>query len=209
MIVKQPTELEVRMGALRTCIAALVVALCFLGSTNDAHAQWREAYSTISFAGGLQQDAREGLLHTWWTPQKTREVFVSTPFYLGHLELGFSPHRFEPADQEVPAFDAYFGYAAWDIGVRFPKQVRLAAGPRLGVYFMDFDVDTTAGVRTETEMGFGGHVRLTVHPVWFVGVYAGASFFKMYTYEPIRLYQYSAGLVLTLRSPRWLKTVLR
>lgn len=198
---------------MRMARVVLLASACLLvldvGQVQDVHAQGTKAYSSVSFAGGIQRDARSGPFHRYWTPIAEREAYVSTPFYLGHLELGFAPHRHEPVVESVPSFDAYFAYAAWDVGIRFPRQVRVAAGPRLGVYFMDFDVDTLSGARFESELALGGHVRLTIHPVSFVGVYAGASYLRTFTFVPIRLYQYSAGIVLTIRSPRWLVTVLR
>lgn len=189
--------------------AVLLATLLIASAVQRADAQRLEPYSTVSVSGGAVRDAREGFLHQFWMPEYVGEVFVSTPTHLGHLELGVSQHRYRPLSNDVPAFDAVLAYASWNIGVRFPRQVRIAVGPRLGVYFMDFDVASQSGIRTESEAAVGAQARITVHPLRFIGLYAGADYMQAFTFVRTRLYHFSGGLVVTIESPDWLIKGLR
>ena len=187
---------------------AFLLTLMLLGcSLNAAHGQRVAPYSTISVFGGFQHDMDIGALAPSWRVESVGEASVATPFYAGQLEAGATIHRYG-ALADVPPFDAVLAYVGWDVGIRYPRGVRLAVGPRVGMHFMDFDVDAVQGVRSESEVAVGGHVRLTVHPVPYIGLYAAATYMQTYTYIRMTQFYYSTGVVLTVPSPRWLIRVL-
>ncbi|HEX7071454.1 MAG TPA: hypothetical protein VF190_11640 [Rhodothermales bacterium] len=187
-------------------VLALFVAASF---PRAAIAQRVEPFSSVSFSAGPQWETRTNALNAWWVFEPLGEAFVTTPFHLGQLELGVEAHRYHARRERTPAFDALLGYVAWDVGFRPRPDVRIAVGPRAGVYFMDFNVEAAPGLRTETEAALGWHARITVHPVPFVGLYAGGGFMQTYTNIRLRHYHASFGGVLTIKSPRWLRRVLR
>lgn len=189
-------------------VAVLVAALAHVPF--EARGQSVAPYSTVSLNAGPFWDVKEELLHTYWTLEPVGEAFISTPFQIGQFEVGVMGTRHRPKTPRVPAYDAVLPYAAWDIGIRLPHEVRWAVGPRLGMVFMDFDVpEELASVSSESEVAIGAHARITVHPLPYVGLYVGASYMQTFTFVRLKLYQVSSGVVLTIRSPRWLIGVLR
>ena len=192
-------------------IAALLALLTLLTlAPIDAVGQGTAPYSTVSLNAGPFWDVKEGFLHTYWLLDPVGEAFLSTPFQMGQLELGVMGTHNQPRTPRVPAYDAIVPYAAWDIGFRLPHDVRWAAGPRLGMLFMDFDVpEELTSVSSESEVVIGAHARVTVHPLPYLGLYVGASYMQTFTFVRVKLYHVSSGIVLTIRSPRWLIGVLR
>lgn len=175
----------------------------------DAAAQRGAAFSSVSFNGGRQWDWRESNLYPRWIAEPRIEAFVSAPFHFGRVEIGAMQHNYEPLDDDLPHFDATFIYAAWNVGVRFPEVMRWSVGPRVGAYFMEFDVEAFRGEQTESELAIGAQARLTVDVTRWLGWYIGISYLETLTRVPVKNYHFSLGANITIQSPDWLVGVLR
>lgn len=168
-----------------------------------------QAFETVTIRGGGAVNVNENFLHVFWDQGRGGEASMATPFYLGYLEGGGAFHRYDVVSPSVPPFDAVLLYAGWGLRLDLADRLRLEAGGRLGTYRMTFDEATFAGVRNESELTLGLAGRVSLRLAGPVGLYAGGSYHKVYTFVRLNLWYASAGVSFRFRSPAWLKDVLR
>jgi hypothetical protein len=168
-----------------------------------------QPFETVEVLVGGATNVNRNFLHTFWTPGPGGEMVVALPFYAGQIEGGAALHRYEDKVPEVPRFDAVLGYLGWGVVVQ-GKGIRWYNGVRVGTYRMAFDEDTPfPGVRNESELTLGAQSRLQVLVTQRLSVQVAGSYMKTYTFLRLNLWHVSAGLGYRVRSPEWLKQVLR
>ncbi len=189
---------------------ALLALMLLPAAVPPAQAQQRvEPFETVEVRLGGMSNVNRNFLHAFWKPGAGAEAAIATPFYLGFVEVGGAFHRYEAGPASVPAFDAVLLYAGWGLRLDVADRLRLEGGGRIGDYRMSFDEVTFAGVRNENELALLLQARLALRPAGPVSVYVAGSYMKVYTFVRLNLWYVSAGLSYRLRSPGWLKDLLR
>jgi len=192
------------------CLRSSVLCFMIAGSLAiPAAAQYRSAFSQVTFYGGLQSNVNETLLHQYWSVERGVEVVIGTPLSFGEGEVGASVQQWNPATPSLPNVDAVLAFAGWSAVFEPVRYVQLQGGVRIGAHRMSFDVDTFQGAQDETEVVLGAQTRLRISPVPWAGLFVGASYMQTYTYVRMKLAYVSFGIHATLQTPRWLQTVLR
>lgn len=166
-------------------------------------------FSTIELRAGGSYNINRNNIHDYWRPGYGGELSLATPFYFGIAEAGGAYHRYDVADPSVPRFDAILAFAGWGIPLSPSPYVSWYNGFRLGNNRMTFDVDTFAGIRTESE--FILEVNSTLHlrlPQGF-GIFGSARFSQTYTFIRFRTIYVTAGISYRTSSPRWIRTLLQ
>jgi len=190
---------------MRWCVAILIGLLGGLTALPGA----AQRFETVEVQASATQNVNRNFLHTRWQQGFGLAGSLTTPFYLGYLEVGSSFHRYRVAEPvRVPGFDALHLFAGWglrgDLG-----RLRLETGLRLGNYRMTFDESTFAGVRTESELALSGRARVAFRVAGPVALYVAGDYLKVYTFLRLKLWYASAGLSYRFQTPAWMKTVLR
>ncbi len=194
-----------RFGTARFALLALVASMAVPGvAAQDA------AWSTLRISvAGAESVTRVGM-HTWWRPTTGAALRVEAPFEGGFLEAGA---RFMPLGARtdaVPSYTALLAWAGWGGAWRPVRPVRLSAALRAGMLRMDFAEDIAfAGVRSESELTLGGAARLEIVLSGRLGVFAEAAAERTLTAIEIDQVHASAGLLLRVGAPRWVREVLR
>lgn len=147
-----------------------------------------------------------------WNPGPGVTASVETPFYLGHVAVGTmaSVHATRAAvDETIPEYLAIYSYASWGTYLRLPLGARLRPGLRAGLYAMRFDVDDVVAVRSESELGAGVDLALSVPLGRGWRAVASGAAVRVYTAERIEFGFVHVGLSRVFATPRWLKDFLR
>ena len=187
-------------------IALLTFILPIAGQAQSFQAQ---PFETVAIRVGGTANVYENFLHVFWERGVGGEASVATPFYLGYVEAGGAFHRYGVVQPTVPAFDAVLVFAGWGLRLDLAERLWIEAGPRIGTYRMTFDEVTFTGVKNESELMLGVGARASLRLAGPLAVHAGGSYQKVYTFVRLNLWYATAGLSYRLRSPEWLKDVLR
>lgn len=185
----------------------ILSALAAFPATNASNAQ--EAFSRVSFSAGGTQNANRNDFHDQWASGNGGEIAFATLFYAGEAEIGVALHRYDAVDPEVPRFDAVWTHLGWSLNLSPFEILSWRNGFDVGNYWMTFDEETFAGVRSESELTLGLLTRLDLHLSRAVSLYAAGRYMQLYTSPRLRMAYISGGLRVTLKSPDWLMTFLR
>ena len=146
----------------------------------------------------------------YWDPGAGVAASVETPFYLGSVALGgaFSVQSARP-DTRVPDYLAFYSYASWGTHIPLPGGLRLRPGLRAGLFAMRFDVDDVASVRSESELGAGLDLGLSVPLGRGWHATASGAALRIYTAERIELGFLQFGISRVFATPAVLKEFLQ
>ena len=198
-----------RFGVTQVLRVAVTLSFVQLAPVEVADAQSPEPYSEVSLFAGVHQPVGSSFFDAYWVADPGLAASIATPFYFGELEVGASARRFVPTSNRYPPFEALVAHVGWNLWYSPSRYIAWAAGPRVGMHFMRFDVETFRGARNEAEVVLGVHTRLWLRPLRWVGVFAGIEHMKTFTYVRLTQTWGSAGLSISLSSPEWLVKVLR
>lgn len=175
-----------------------------------APAAWAQPFETVEVGLSGVGTFGEAPYTDYWSPGPGAEVRVTMPFYLGHVSAGTSVARHTSVEGvDVPDFFALYFFGAWSAEVALPGGLRLAPGVHAGLFRMQFDTDDAPAVRNEAELAVGPELWLSV-PVgrgWHVRAGGGAA--HLFTFERIDLRFAQVGLSRRMRTPDWLRDLLR
>ncbi len=168
-----------------------------------------EPFSTVDLRLGVTRNINHTFLHEFWKPGGGLDATITTPFYLGFLEIGTAVHRYE-ADQDVPGFAALWLYAGWGLGVDLTDRIRLEGSGRMGNYHMSFDSGSEfTGVINESELALMVQSRLAVRPTGSLSVFVSGSYLQAYTFLRLKLWYVTTGLSYRVDTSQWLKGFLK
>lgn len=146
----------------------------------------------------------------FWEPGPGAAIRVATPFYLGHVAAGVYVARHASVEGvEVPDFLALYFFGTWGVEVPLPGGLRLEPGVHAGLFRMEFDTDDAPAVRNEAELAVGPELWLSVPVGRGWRVRAGGGTARLFTFERIDLRFAQVGVSRTLRTPGWLRDILR
>ena len=154
-----------RMARLISLVLALQIA------STDLPAQGRPApFETLDLGLTALADVNHSALHRWWSPGPALGVGVSSPFYLGTLELGLQYAHPTALRNDVPGFRSLLLYAGWGGEHALGRGFAAGGGLRVGIMAMRFDGDTLPDFRAqESEMGVAARAVLRWIPAgtWY------------------------------------------
>lgn len=193
-----------RAGTLR---AALLLALAL--AVPPAAAQLEAPWSSLRISGGAAESVTRIGMHTWWRPTMGGLVRVEAPFEAGFLEAGARRMPLDARSEQVPSYTALLVWAGWGAAWRPVGPVRLSAAARAGLLRMNFAEDIEfAGVRSESEIALGAAARLELIASSRFGLFAEVAGERVFTAVPMDQVHATAGMVLRLSTPAWLRRVL-
>jgi len=176
----------------------------------SAPAQTRPApFETLDLGLTILADVNHSALHRWWSPGPALGFGLTTPFYLGSLELGLQYAHPSSRRDDVPGFRSLFVYAGWGGGRDLGVGLAADAGLRVGVMAMRFDGDTLpSGRANESELGVAGRACLRWMPTdtWFAET--SVSYQSVLTRPRIEQVFLAAGIGRRFGTPAWLREFL-
>jgi len=150
--------------------------------------------------------------HEYWKVNESFGVALEFPFYLGILETGLSYSTFLPLSINQPEFSSINYYLLW--GERFEvtnwMHIKIDGGP--GLFEMDFedeDLNTDRNLLKERELSLTANISLSLVFSDYISLETGYTFLRILTAKPIELGYISTGIVVTLKSPEWLRDILK
>lgn len=176
--------------------------------TRDPASRRPAAFSRLDLAGAGSLTARQ-----WgaaaWNQRGGARVSGATPFGWGVLEAGILGLSFGATRPDLPDWTAFFVHAGWRATWHAHPRVNLGAGLRAGNLLMLFDdANLVAGQRRESEFSVEPHARADIHLGRRTGLFVEGGLLRAFTAPRMDFVQASAGLVVTVRMPTWLKTAI-
>jgi hypothetical protein len=188
----------------------VMLLVLFLGMPAVAPAQAGAApFETLDLSLVVLGDVNRGVLHRWWSPGPAVGAGVTTPFYLGNLELGAQYAHPTAIRNDVPGFRSLFVYAGWGGAHSLGQGFTAGGGVRAGLMAMRFDGDTLPTSRSrESELGAAARVALRWMPAgtWFAE--ASASYQAVFTHRHMEQVFLAGGIGRRFTSPTWLRDFL-
>jgi hypothetical protein len=173
-------------------------------------AQVRPApFETLDLGLTVLTDVNHGTLHEWWSPGPALGLGLTTPFYLGSLELGLQYAHPSALRNDVPGFRSLFLYAGWGGGRALGRGFAAGGGLRVGIMAMRFDGDTLPDSRTnESELGVAGRAALRWLPsgTWYAET--SVSYQSVLTHLRMEQVFLAAGVGRRFATPAWLRDFL-
>jgi hypothetical protein len=173
-------------------------------------AQVRPApFETLDLGLTVLTDVNNGALQQSWSPGPALGLGLTTPFYLGSLELGLQYAHPSPLHNDVPGFRSLFVYAGWGGERELGRGFAGAGGFRVGIMAMRFDGDTLPGERAnESELGVAGRAALRWLPAGTWYAEASVSYQSVLTHLRMEQVFLAAGLGRRFATPTWLRDFL-
>jgi hypothetical protein len=186
----------------------LFAALQLIPAAVPAQARARP-FETLDLSLAVLGDINRGALHRWWSPGPALALGLTTPFYLGDLELGLQYAHPSALRDDVPGFRSLFVYAGWGGGRRLGAGFTAGGGLRVGIMAMRFDGDTLPDYRaSESELGVAGRAALRWMPAgsWFAE--SSVSYQSVLTHRRMEQVFLAAGVGRRFATPAWLRDFL-
>jgi hypothetical protein len=173
-------------------------------------AQARPApFETLDLGLTVLTDVNQGSLHQWWSPGPALGVGLTTPFYLGSLELGLQYAHPSALRNDVPGFRSLFVYAGWGAGRALGRGFAAGGGLRVGIMAMRFDGDTLASFRAkESELGVAGRATLRWLPAGTWYAETSVSYQSVLTHLRMEQIFLAVGVGRRFATPAWLRDFL-
>ena len=159
------------------------------------------------FAGGMITPA--SLDTDPWTPEVGVSVWMSTPFYVGDLELGAGYSSWTAVGDILPDYSAVEIVAGWSVSTSPENAVKLSSGVTIGNYFMVFDSEQISGERKESELIIMPFFRARRTLLGSLEGFIQVQVAGIYTNPTMTLIQTWAGLSMSMESPAWLGRIFR
>ncbi|PIQ62504.1 MAG: hypothetical protein COV99_06005 [Bacteroidetes bacterium CG12_big_fil_rev_8_21_14_0_65_60_17] len=194
-------------------VACLLLAVCLV-SAGTARARQAPppdrptSFSRLHLGGAASLDIEQ-----WgaseWDQRGAARIQAATPLGLGVLEAGVLGLAYDSRDNQLPDWTAFFVHAGWRATWHAHTHLILGAGLRAGNLLMLFDdKDLVAGQRRESEFSLEPHIRADIRVSRRVALFMEGGFLRTFTEPRIDIVQTSAGLVLDLRMPTWLRSAI-
>lgn len=173
-------------------------------------AQGRPApFETTDLGLTVLTDVNQGSLHQWWSPGPALGLGLTTPFYLGSLELGLQYAHPSALRNDVPGFRSLFVYAGLGGGRALGRGFAAGAGFRVGIMAMRFDGDTLPASRAkESELGVAGRAALRWLPAGTWYAETSVSYQSVLTHIRMEQVFVSVGVGRRFATPAWLRDFL-
>lgn len=150
-----------------------------------------------------------------WQQNWAAQVAARTPFHGGFIESGVHGQGWSPSagatgteGRPLPWWVSAFAFIGVQAEAPLNPRTDLAAGLRLGNYFMLFDTDAVLGQRVESEFAVAPVVRLQVR-IWSEWrLVAEGMWIRTFTYDRMDALQVSAGVSIPVGMPAWLGRIL-
>lgn len=189
---------------------ALALVIAFQLAPAALPAQARAApFETLDLGLTVLADIGHGALHRWWAPGPAVALGLTTPFYLGSLELGLQYAHPTALRDDVPGFRSLLLFTGWGGGRDLGRGFSAAGGFRVGMMAMRFDGDTLPDHRTsESELGVAARAALRWMPdgAWFAET--SVSYQSVLTRRRIEQVFLAAGIGRRFATPGWLRDFL-
>jgi hypothetical protein len=189
-------------------LVALFFALQFVSPPLRAQAR-PDPFETLDLGLTVLADVSQGALHQWWSPGPALGIGVTTPFYLGTLELGLQYAHPTALRNDVPGFRSLFVYAGWGGGRTLGSGFAAGGGVRVGIMGMRFDGDTLPDSRAqESEMGLAGRAALRWMPAGSWYGETSVTYQTVLTERRMEQVFLAAGIGRRFATPAWLRDFL-
>ena len=192
-------------------LPGLIATICLLlPAHRSAAGQNGEEFTSIRIGLGPLVQANTAEIDTAWDPGAGMGLFLTTPFYLGEVEVGyqFTPHA--AVTPGVPRFNSHYVYLDWRLPVRLTERLRWSGGCRLGVVQMKFRISGSAwSGRAEHELatGFMTSLEWTVVKNWSTRFSAARR--KTWFYKPLHQTFLSFSIIHRFPSPDLFREIFR
>ena len=173
-------------------------------------AQGRPApFETTDLGLTVLTDVNHGSLHQWWSPGPALGLGLTTPFYLGSLELGLQYAHASALRNDVPGFRSLFVYAGWGGERALGHGLAAGGGLRVGILAMRFDGDTLPSSRArESELGVAGRAALRWLPAGTWYGETSVSYQSVLTRVRMEQVLLAVGVGRRFGTPAWLRDFL-
>lgn len=173
-------------------------------------AQARPApFETLDLGLTVLTDVNHGSLHEWWSPGPALGLGLTTPFYLGSLELGLQYAHPSALRNDVPGFRSLFVYAGWGGERALGRGFAAGGGLRVGIMAMRFDGDTLPDSRSkESELGVAGRATLRWLPAGTWYAETSVSYQAVLTHLRMEQVFLAVGVGRRFATPAWLRDFL-
>ncbi len=188
----------------------LIALLLLLPATRITAQQSGDEFTSIQIGLGPVLQANTTDIDTAWEPGTGLGIFLTMPFYLGEVEVGyqFTPHSVITPD--VPRFNSNYFYLDWRMPVRIAHRLHWSGGFRLGVVQMSFKVPDASwfgAVEHEFGAGFMTSLDWAFLENWSARISAVRR--KTWFYRPLHQTFISISILRRFASPDWFREVLR
>jgi hypothetical protein len=186
----------------------LLVALHLIPPALPAQAR-PSPFETLDLGITVLADVNQGALQQWWSPGPALGIGLTTPFYLGTLELGLQYAHPSALGDDVPGFRSLFIYAGWGGGGTLGAGFAAGGGARVGIMAMRFDGDSLPGDRaSESELGVAARAAMRWMPAGTWYAETSVSYQSVLTHRRMEQVFLAAGIGRRFATPAWLRDFL-
>ena len=192
-------------------LPGLIATVCLLLPAHRTLA-WQngDEFTSIQIGLGPVVQVNSADIDTAWDPGTGMGIVLTTPFYLGEVEVGyqFTPHS--AITPGVPGFNTHYVYLDWRMPIRLTERLHWSGGYHLGVVQMKFRIPDSAWSGTaEHEFGTGFMTTLE----WAVLKNWSARFSavrrKTWFYKPLHQTFISISILRRFSSPDLFREIFR
>jgi hypothetical protein len=166
-------------------------------------------FETLDLGITVLADVNHGALQQWWSPGPAVGIGLTTPFYLGILELGLQYAHPSALSDDVPGFRSLFVYAGWGGGRALGAGFAAAGTARVGIMAMRFEGDSLPGDRaSENELGVAARAAVRWMPAGAWYAETSVSYQSILTSPHMEQALLAAGIGRRFATPAWLRDFL-
>ena len=199
----------------KLAVLFLIPTLIALSENHAVFARQAEAFEALEIGIHYIANVNRNLFHDFYEPGWGVEGFVETPFYYGDIQTAIQFMPFAARESSsAQDFHGVFAHLKWGKQHALPYGARWFTGVGVGLYgFVPRDSSLSGPSElahfTETELSASLDSRLSrpIRGRWTIGL--GGSYSRVFTYKPIHLAIFSAGIGYAFKTPVWLREFLK
>lgn len=201
----------------RYSLCLLLFLICFQA---ESPAQPRAPFSTLRLQAGGGLPAGDNALSRHWRLAPAGDLILSTPFYTGELRAGIRYSRFRNREDRngYSDFHSLFFRLGWALPLETGGRFRLRPSLSIGNHFMRFDTPMSYSRpgaswshifdRSESEIAWEASVEGEYRLGESWSLFGSVGYNRTLTFHPLEQWLLSIGVSRSLRTPRWLRSLL-
>ncbi|GAB4363255.1 MAG: hypothetical protein Kow0042_00930 [Calditrichia bacterium] len=165
----------------------------------------------MSFGLNISLNTNRNEFHRFWSSGKGAEANLSMPFYFGSVMGGVRIMPFR-GKEAIPDFYSVLYSFCWGKEIRLGKSPSIFPYAKVGSFVMyfeeqDSEEDYQEIAESELAAGLGTTVWIPFRSDWRLQLSGG--YLIVLSYKRIHLMFFSVGVTYTVKTPPWLKELLK
>lgn len=168
------------------------------------------SFQTFTIGSNLVVNRNHRTFHKYWQSQAGIEMYVTSPFYYGNIQIGFQYIPFIGKVYPQSSFNSLYIYINWQKNWDLYHSFHFSMGGRIGFYQMHFkhpDINITLAHEQEFAAGLCTGLGYSLPANWQINI--TGTFLKIYTYKRIRHSIFSLGISRRFDTPQWLQNFIK